>query len=304
MRRYLSFGVSVALMLFVSPTWAEEESVTETTSVEAAQPVETEQPATAEQSAKTEQPAKAEQSVKPERPDDPDSPAVLREPRTPKYRPYWYLDTGLGYSDFSDPVLRVSNTTGPVVTSFDSSGDDFIFRIIGGYQFNSFFALETGLAAFGGVYREDFIISGTPTTTGSLVFRGIEAQVTVPAVLLASPVDSVALTSSISGLTFAAVGSIPTGKRVTVFGKAGFMLWSEYIRVRTGAFRIRSSDTESSTDLFAGIGFRYQVGRIISFGFDIEHFELGSNSADVISGMVRFSFGRKRARERRKRLDE
>ena len=159
MNRFLPFSIAVALSLVIPTAGAEEETA----------PV----PETV--------PLEPTEATKRQRPSDPDSPAIVREPRTPTYKPYWYFDGGLGYSDFSEPVITVTSSAGPVSTSFDRSGDDFVLRILGGYQLNAFFALETGLAGFGGDYREDFIVTGTPTTTGGLTFRGIEAQVTVPA---------------------------------------------------------------------------------------------------------------------------
>ncbi|MCG8436442.1 MAG: porin family protein [Gammaproteobacteria bacterium] len=208
-----------------------------------------------------------------------------------EFKGHWYLEPGLGGSDFDGDVRSFETTTGIQASNFDTTDDGGIFRLTGGYRFNRNFALEGGITSFDSEFERRVLLTGPPTSPGVVTIRGLEARVDIPTAILASPIDSAELTTSLVGFTLAAVGIIPLGERFAIFGRAGLLNWYEDVEVTTGALGAELDDDESATDPFFGVGFRYQINPMIGVGLDVEHYDLGGTDVDVANVMVRINFG-------------
>lgn len=158
----------------------------------------------------------------------------------------WYAGASIGQSMFDTPAVPA----GFAVSTTDD--EDTGFKIYGGYQFTRNWAVEVGYVDLG-----EFAITG-PTFTA-------KAEVT--------------------GLSVAAVGTMPLNGNFSLFGKAGLFV-SDIKTTSTGALALIADD---GTDPLLGIGGRYNLNRNLAVQVEWEH--IASDEAiNVISVGLRYKF--------------
>jgi len=142
--------------------------------------------------------------------------------------------------------------------SFDFSANDTSYKIIVGYRFMGFFAVEGSYVNFGQ------LADSTP--------NGGE------------PVN---IQADLKGYDAFAVGMLPLGI-IDIFAKAGFVSWDADIRSAIGD--IIALDTDSGTDLVFGIGAQVRFKGLAVRG-EVEYFDIAdADSVYLISVGATFTF--------------
>lgn len=137
-------------------------------------------------------------------------------------------------------------------------GKDGAFKLFGGYQFNPNFALEAALVDLG-----DMSYSGN--------FTGIAP--------LSGPVTGGRVQNS--GLNLSAVGVVPLGQRLVLFGKAGIFMWySEATDVTNG---IATRSEADGADLSVGLGASVAIGQKVSLRAEWERFDMSNVDVDLVT---------------------
>jgi len=143
---------------------------------------------------------------------------------------------------------------------FDGFGVDTnstSYRLVAGWRFNDYFAIEGGFHDFGD-FEQDIDIGGS--------------------------VSSVKL--SANGFTIGANGYVPISEKFSLLGRAGWFFWNGSAEV--------NNVTEASpedTNLFLGAGASYAVGDHFRLTADWTRYELESANSNVISIGFQFGFG-------------
>jgi OOP family OmpA-OmpF porin len=130
------------------------------------------------------------------------------------------------------------------------------FRIVGGWRFNDYFALEGGYHDFGD-FKQDFDIAGTPGT----------AKI------------------SADGFTFGAAGSIPVSERFALTGRAGAFFWNGSAEINNV-----SQATPEDSNLYLGAGVSFDVSKSFQLTTDWTRYELESASSGVFSVGLQYQF--------------
>ncbi|MCF6212292.1 MAG: outer membrane beta-barrel protein [Gammaproteobacteria bacterium] len=138
----------------------------------------------------------------------------------------------------------------------DSAYDGAIgWRFFGGHSVNQNFALEAGYISFGDM-------DGPVTPEG-------ETKVL-----------------SSTGFDFSAIGSYPFADKFAVFGKLGFLVWgSKWSNSGPTGGAVSTGDT----DLFYGLGGRFDLSDSIGFLGTWERYSLGDD-VDLLSASVIYRF--------------
>lgn len=143
---------------------------------------------------------------------------------------------------------------------FDGLGvdtDSTSYRLVAGWRFNEYFAIEGGYHDFGD-FEQDIDINGTPST----------------------------VKLSADGFTLGANGSIPIGDKFSLVGRAGWFFWDGNAEINNV-----SQATPEDTNLFLGAGVSYAVGDHFRLIGDWTRYELESANSNVISVGFQFGFG-------------
>ncbi|HET9736297.1 MAG TPA: outer membrane beta-barrel protein [Burkholderiales bacterium] len=138
-------------------------------------------------------------------------------------------------------------------TGFGVDGDDTGFKIFGGFQFNKHWGAEVG-----------YLDAGKASVTG--------------------PGGSADL--SVTALTLAGTGTLPLNESFSLLGKVGLWMWDTGC---SGAVCVSSYD-DSSTDLFYGVGARFNFNRNWSMQVEWEQFETSADAVTLTSLGVRYKF--------------
>lgn len=158
----------------------------------------------------------------------------------------WYMGGAFGQSIFDAPA--VANAT-----SLTTDGNDIGIKIYGGYQFNRTWAIEFGYADFGTVSQR-----GTP--------------------------GPFTISYDVSGLTVAAVGTMPLQNNFSLFGKAGLVL----LDISPSATNAIVT-TKDGAEILIGAGGRYQLNRNLALQAEWEYFG-GDLSTNFLSIGLRYKF--------------
>lgn len=150
-----------------------------------------------------------------------------------------------------------------VAIAASSSGEedrDTAFKVFLGYRFNPYFAIEGALNSMG-----DFQARGSATD--------------------AAFGDTLSVTTDVDFFAFslAAVGHLPVGRTVSLYGKAGLFVWDMDLTERerlTGFGVVRTATaTDDGTDLFYGAGVEWDVSRQIALRAEWERYnDVGEGS--------------------------
>ena len=138
-------------------------------------------------------------------------------------------------------------------TGFRADGDDTGFKIFGGFQFSKHWGAEVG-----------YLDAGKASVTG--------------------PGGSADL--SVTAITFAGTGTLPLNENFSLLGKVGLWMWDTGCN---GAICV-SGASDSDTDLFYGLGVRYNFNRNWAIQAEWEQFETSVDSVTLTSIGVRFTF--------------
>jgi len=147
------------------------------------------------------------------------------------------------------------DTAGIISPSLDDS--DSGFKIFGGFQFTKNWGMEFGYVDFG--------------KAG-----------------LAGSVFGIPFTSDVgvTAFTFAGTGTLPLNESFSLLGKVGLWMWDTGC---SGAICV-SSASDSDTDLFYGIGARYNINKNLSVQVEFETFSAEDDSVNMTSVGLRYKF--------------
>jgi len=159
----------------------------------------------------------------------------------------FYLGAGLGRSSidfekFYPEIGHDFDNTGSGYQTQDNSG----YKVFGGYRFLKFLAVEAGYTNLGSPQAWETVVQEHPE----------RAEV------------------SVKGWDAFAVGILPLGKVVDIFGKIGMMSWDTNITSVQDAEVIYSEST-TGTDAAYGIGIGFWVGKNVTLRGESEWFKIG-----------------------------
>lgn len=130
------------------------------------------------------------------------------------------------------------------------------YRLVAGWRFNDYFALEGGYHNFGD-FEQDFDNAGVPSTASL----------------------------SADGFTFGAAGGIPVSERFALTGRAGMFFWNGSAEINNV-----SQATPEDSNLYLGLGVQYDVGKRLQLTGDWTRYELESAVSGVFSVGLQYSF--------------
>ena len=131
------------------------------------------------------------------------------------------------------------------------------FRIVGGWRFNEYFALEAGYHDFGD-FEQSIDVEGTLST--------------------------VSLTAD--GFTFGVTGSVPVSDQFSLFGRAGAFFWNGDAEINNV-----SQATPEDTNPFLGAGVSFSITEKFLLTGDWTRYELEDINSDVYSLGLVYGFG-------------
>jgi OOP family OmpA-OmpF porin len=141
---------------------------------------------------------------------------------------------------------------------FDFSDSDTSYKIIAGYRFMGFFAVEASYLDFGSLADSVDTIEGT-----------------------------VGIRTDLKGFDAVAMGMLPLGL-ADLFAKAGFVSWDADIRTAFG--EIVELDSDSGTDMVYGIGAQLRF-RGLAVRAEVEYFDIAdADSVYLVSLGATFTF--------------
>ena len=138
----------------------------------------------------------------------------------------------------------------------DVDDDSTAWRIVGGWRFNDYFALEGGYHDFGD-FKQAFDNGGTQNTA----------------------------TFSADGFTFGAAGSVPLGQRFALTGRAGLFFWNGSAEINNV-----SQATPEDSNLYLGAGASFDVSTKFQLTTDWTRYELENTASGVFSVGMQYSF--------------
>ena len=134
------------------------------------------------------------------------------------------------------------------------------FRLLGGYQFSRYLAIELGYIDFG-EFDESLSVAG-------------------------SMVD---LEAEVDGFDASIVGRLPVTDAFTLTGRVGGIAWDAEAEVRVDGM-VDSTDSDDGTDLFYGLGAEYQFGDRFSMFGGFDRYEIDQADLDVFMLGGKFHF--------------
>jgi OOP family OmpA-OmpF porin len=164
----------------------------------------------------------------------------------------FYAGASIGQTTASD------GCSGIIVPGITCNDSDTAWRILGGYQIDSNFAVELGYHDFGKVKATGF---------------GVDGEVTA------------------NVWELVAVGTLPLRNRFSVYGKLGGYRGDTTLRSNAGF-----SGSDTNTDITFGVGGRYDLSQQIAFRAEYQAYQsvggstVGSSDFDVISVGALFKF--------------
>ena len=174
----------------------------------------------------------------------------------------FYLGFSFGQADV-DRNLVIPDLLDPGGTV---DGKDSAFKLFGGYQFNRNFALEVAAVDLGDMTYSGNFTATPPTPTGPVIGGRVEN----------------------GGLNISAVGVLPLGERLALFGKAGIFLWSSEATDFTGG--VPTLSEADGSDLSLGLGASVALTPRASLRAEWERFEMSSTDVELVSVGLAFSF--------------
>ncbi len=131
------------------------------------------------------------------------------------------------------------------------------FRIVGGWRFNDYFAIEGGYHDFGD-FEQTIDVGGTPATASL----------------------------SADGFTLGVGGYLPLGERFSLLGRFGMFFWDGNAEINN----VSQATPEDSNPYF-GAGVGYSVSESFLITGDFTRYELEDANSNVFSIGVQYRFG-------------
>jgi hypothetical protein len=170
---------------------------------------------------------------------------------------------GLGFG----PAWSTFDTTGIGFDAKDISPNNTVWRLFGGYQLNDYFGVEGG-----------YIYLGKSRLAPNIVPEG----------------EQVYFETKVNGFEFTPIGSLPVGKHLSVFARAGLIFWHSDIAF-SHAYSDSGTRKKSGSSLILGLGAKYDLGK--RFGvraeyifYAIDKAKAGSGNFNVVSINGVFAF--------------
>ena len=165
---------------------------------------------------------------------------------------------------YADEGFFVGGSIGSAELSEDFDGlnidtDATSFRIIGGWRFNKYFAVEGGYHDFGD-FEQQIDLNGTPATASL----------------------------SADGFTLGVGGYLPLGERFSLLGRFGMFFWDGNAEINN----VSQATPEDSNPYF-GVGVGYAINESFLMTGDLTRFELEDANSNVYSIGFQYRFGAK-----------
>jgi len=157
----------------------------------------------------------------------------------------FYVGASIGQAELSEDF-----------DGFAVDEDSTAYRLVAGWSFNDYFALEGGYHNFGD-FEQEFDDLGTPVT----------------------------VSLSADGFTLGAVGSLPVTDRFSLIGRAGWYFWDGDAEINDV-----SQATPEDSNLYLGGGVTFDVTERFQLTGDWTRYELEDVTSNVISVGVQFRF--------------
>ena len=177
----------------------------------------------------------------------------------------WYGGISLGTTTVD---TGVSGLSGAAVLDENDSGLKFIVgkKIDKNLSIEGFYA-DFGEASLTGNNGDNFSIDGT-----AYVFTA----------------DNVSIKTAASGLGINAKYSHDFTSKSSIVGRLGLLMWDLEASVAVGSTAASSSNT--GTDLFYGIGYKYNISKKYSLTADYESYTMDSLDSSMVSVGAIFNF--------------
>jgi OOP family OmpA-OmpF porin len=134
--------------------------------------------------------------------------------------------------------------------------DSTSYRIVAGWQFNDYFALEGGYHNFGD-FEQTLNIAGVPST----------------------------VSLSADGFTLGGAGGVPVSERFALTARAGMYFWNGTAEVNNV-----SQATPEDSNLYLGAGIRFDVNERFQLTTDWTRYELEGAVSGVFSVGLQYQF--------------
>lgn len=187
--------------------------------------------------------------------------AVMNSPPAIANDAGWYGGINIGQTMAEIDHDRIRSgllSSGFTTTSITDDERDTGFKLFGGYQFNKYFALESGYFDLG-----KFEFTATTLPAGTL--RG---------------------NIKVKGLNFDAVGTFPFNERFSVFGRVG-LSYAEAKDSFSGTGLVtaqNSSPSKSDTNYKVGLGLQYHFTKSLGMRAEAERYRINDavgNKGDI-----------------------
>lgn len=141
------------------------------------------------------------------------------------------------------------------VDDFRFDSDSTSYRLFGGYQFNSYLAVEAGYLDLG-TFNEQILQNG----------------------------NSVSISADADGFTFAVRGTVPVGERFALHASIGSFFWD-------GANQIAEINSNvSDSNLFFGAAASFDVTDNVALRIEAAQYELDGVDANVVAAGFQLNF--------------
>jgi OOP family OmpA-OmpF porin len=163
------------------------------------------------------------------------------------------------YSQDNGPFIGASIGSAGLDDDFDGLSIDesgTAFRIVAGWRFNEYFALEGGYHDFGD-FEQAFVVDG----------------------------EELNVALSADGFTLGAVGSIPLSERFSLMGRAGMFFWDGNAEINNV-----SQATPEDNNLFFGAGLNFQLTQKMRLTGDWTRYDLEDTISNVFSVGLEYRF--------------
>ena len=157
----------------------------------------------------------------------------------------FYVGASIGQAELSEDF-----------DGFAVDEDSTAYRVVAGWSFNDYFALEGGYHNFGD-FEQEFDDLGTPVT----------------------------VSLSADGFTLGAVGTVPLTDRFSLMGRAGWYFWDGDAEINNV-----TEATPEDTNLYLGAGVTFDITERFQLTGDWTRYELEDVTSNVISVGVQFRF--------------
>jgi hypothetical protein len=165
----------------------------------------------------------------------------------------WYAGAGFGQADGKLDTVGITTLSGPIVLQ---SSSDNTPRVFGGVRIAEHFAVEVGFSDLG------------------------EARATTDDPNFGPPLNITGYKFETTGIDVTAVGILPLGKYLALFGKLGFVRWSTDFEIRSAGVLL-DKGTSDGVDPVIGAGVNVYLGTHFMIQGEFNRFEIDPSDGGV-----------------------